>query len=153
MNERRRGPLLATMLLAALVGCLEDHETVDVADALPPTSAVAEAPWIPPGVTEEQVELGRELYLPCAVCHGLDGEGNSLGPSLRDGEWLHIAGSLSDIEAIIRSGVPQPREYPVPMVPMGGGDYDAEELRAVAAYVYAISQPPPADGSGSTPAG
>lgn len=140
-------------LLVAVMGCQGDDETIDVADTVPPTSAVAEAPWIPPGVTEEQVDLGRELYLPCAVCHGLDGEGNSLGPSLRDGEWIHITGSLAEIESIILSGVPQPREYPVPMVPMGGGDYDAEELRAVAAYVFAISQPPPPAGSEGSPAG
>ena len=86
------------------------------------------------------VEQGRELFLPCAVCHGLDGLGNLLGPSLRDGEWIHGRGSLEEIEALIRTGVAAPRNYPVPMVPMGGGAFDDAELRAVASYVYAISR-------------
>lgn len=153
MNGRFRVPLLVMPLLAMIAGCQEDDGTIAVEDALPPSSAVAAAPWIPPGVTEEQVEQGRELFLPCAVCHGLDGTGNPLGPSLRDGEWTHISGSLQEIESIVRTGVPQPRDYPVPMVPMGGGDYDAEELRAVAAYVYAISRPPPATSPESIPEG
>lgn len=106
----------------------------------PPPSAITPADSVPAGVTADEVSRGRELFLPCAVCHGLDGRGNALGPSLRDGEWIHGRGSLEDIEAIIRTGVPSPRDHPVPMVPMGGGDYDDAELRAVASYVYAISR-------------
>lgn len=105
-----------------------------------PTSAVAAAESVPADVDGDTVERGRELFLPCAVCHGLDGRGNQLGPSLRDGQWIHITGTLAEIEGVIRDGVPSPEEYPVPMVPMGGGDFDAEELRAVASYVYAISR-------------
>lgn len=104
---------------------------------------VASASNLPAGLDADAVEQGRELFVPCAVCHGLDGRGNQLGPSLRDAEWIHITGSLADIEQLIRVGVPQPEQYPVPMVPMGGGDFDAEELRAVASYVYAISHPVP----------
>lgn len=101
---------------------------------------------LPDGVTPEMAEEGRELFLPCAVCHGLDGRGNQLGPSLRDSEWRLISGSLEEIEQVIRNGVPNPQDYPVPMVPMGGGDFDERELRAVASYVFAISRgtPPPA---------
>jgi mono/diheme cytochrome c family protein len=95
---------------------------------------------LPPGVTPELAETGRALFLPCAVCHGLDGRGNQLGPSLRDTEWTHITGSLEEIERLIREGVPEPRDYPVPMAPMGGGDFDPQELHAVAAYVFAISR-------------
>lgn len=133
----------ALLGLIALVACQPDAgadaDTESVAQA-PPPSAIAPADSIPAGVTAEEVSLGRELYLPCAVCHGLDGRGNALGPSLRDGEWVHGRGSLEEIEAIIRVGVPAPRDYPVPMVPMGGGDYDDTELRAVASYVFAISR-------------
>lgn len=101
---------------------------------------------LPPGVTPELAETGRALFLPCAVCHGLDGRGNQLGPSLRDTAWTHIGGSLEEIERLIRDGVASPRDYPVPMAPMGGGDFDDQELRAVAAYVFAISR------SGAPPA-
>lgn len=103
--------------------------------------AVASASVLPPGLDAEEVERGRELFLPCAVCHGLDGRGNQLGPSLRDTAWINIDGSLAAIERLILTGVPEPEQYPVPMVPMGGGAFDAAELRAVASYVYAISHP------------
>lgn len=117
-----------------------------------PSSAIAAlaAGSVPPGVTAEDVERGRELFLPCAVCHGLDGRGNQLGPSLRDSVWIHIDGSVQQIEQIVRSGVPEPEEYPVLMVPMGGGDFDAAELRAVSSYVYAISHPTSGSSAGGT---
>ena len=95
---------------------------------------------LPAGVTADVVEEGRQLFLPCAICHGLDGLGNQLGPSLRDSSWTHIGGSLEEIERVVRDGIPAPKEYPVPMAPMGGGEFDDQELRAVAAYVYAISR-------------
>jgi hypothetical protein len=34
----------------------------------------------------------------------------------------------------------QPREYPGAMPPLGGGNFDDDQLRAISAYVYAISQ-------------
>lgn len=137
--------MVAGAALLLLAGCelvggasADDEVVVDEEAA---ARKVAAAVNLPPGVSAEEVERGRELFLPCAVCHGLDGRGNQLGPSLRDGEWIHISGSLEEIEALIRTGVPEPEQYPVPMVPLGGGDYDADDLRAVAAYVYAISHP------------
>src|SRR5690606_21722087 len=133
-------------LAALLVGCevragAEAEE--GLAADLEPSTPVHAAGSIPPGLTEDEVERGRELFLPCAVCHGFDGRGNQLGPSLRDTVWTHIDGSLASIEQLIRSGVPQPTQYPVPMVPMGGGEFNDADLRAVAAYVYAISHPFP----------
>ncbi|HEX6926031.1 MAG TPA: c-type cytochrome [Longimicrobiaceae bacterium] len=150
MAGRRSGRwfVLPGVLAALLAGCEvragADTEEGLAAD-LEPSTPVHAAGSIPPGLTEEEVERGRELFLPCAVCHGLDGQGNQLGPSLRDTVWVHIDGSLASIEQIIRSGVPQPLDYPVPMVPMGGGEFDDADLRAVAAYVYAISHPSPPD--------
>lgn len=132
-------------LLTVLGGCeivggaAADGEAVVDEEAA--ASEIAAATNLPPGVSAEEVERGRELFLPCAVCHGLDGRGNQLGPSLRDSAWIHITGSLQEIEQLIRQGVPEPEQYPVPMVPLGGGDFDAAELRAVASYVYAISHP------------
>ena len=113
----------------------EPEETPEAAEM-----DAALAASLPPGATPDMAEAGRQLFLPCAVCHGLDGKGNQLGPSLRDSTWTHITGSLEEIERVIRDGIPEPRDYPVPMAPMGGGDFDAEELRAVATYVYAISR-------------
>lgn len=141
-----RASIVRAALLSGLVpliacgGDADDESRMEPAAQAPPPSAIAPADSVPVGVTAEEVALGRDLFLPCAVCHGLDGRGNALGPSLRDGEWIHGRGSLEEIEAVIRTGVPSPRDHPVPMVPMGGGDFDDAELRAVASYVYAISR-------------
>jgi len=132
------------LLSACLVGCgdderdeaMEEFEMVDTT-----VIAASGVERIPLGVTAEMVEEGRQLFLPCAVCHGLDGRGNALGPSLRDTVWQHISGSMEEIEAIVRTGVPQPQAYPVPMAPMGGGSFDDQQLHAVAAYVFALSHP------------
>src|SRR5690606_36033392 len=112
-------------------------------------AGVAAVETLPPGVSAGQVEQGRELFVTCAVCHGLDAGGTQLGPSLRDAEWIHITGTLDEIEGVIRSGVPSPRTYPVPMAEMGGAGLDDEQLRAVASYVYAISRAAPASSPGS----
>lgn len=129
--------------LCGLAGCESSGQPAaemdEPAEAEGLAAVAPTAENLPEGVTAEQVELGRKLFLPCAVCHGLDGAGTQLGPSLRNGEWIHIAGTLEEIEGLIRTGVPSPRTYPVPMVPMGGGAFDAEELRSVASYVYALS--------------
>jgi mono/diheme cytochrome c family protein len=136
---------LAVLGLAGstLVGCQRtDSAAGSEPDEEPEAAEIdaALAASLPPGATPDMAEAGRELFLPCAVCHGLDGRGNQLGPSLRDTQWTHISGTLEEIERVIRDGVPQPRDYPVPMAPMGGGEFDGDELRAVATYVYAISR-------------
>ena len=92
-----------------------------------------------PGTTLEMAEEGRRLFVVCAVCHGLDAAGTPLGPPLNDGEWTGISGELAEIEAVIRTGVAEPEEFPVPMPVMGGGDFTEEQVRALAAYVYALA--------------
>jgi len=86
------------------------------------------------------LELGQALYPVCSVCHGDDARGTQLAPSLRGPDWIHITGNVADIEQIIRSGVPTPREYPIPMPVLGGGSFDDREIRALAAYIHALGQ-------------
>ena len=71
----------------------------------------------------------------CAACHGQDGKGNqALGaPNLTDTVWLY-GGGIDTIEATIRNG----RSGVMPAWRARLGDDDA---RAVAAFVYAQSQP------------
>ena len=97
---------------------------------------------LPPNVTPEAAQEGREQFLVCATCHGPDARGTQLGPALRDQEWIHIDGSFEQIQQVIRTGVPDPEEFPVPMPPGGGGAFTDEQLREVAAYVYALSRTP-----------
>ncbi len=94
----------------------------------------------PAGVTQEMVENGQQLFgTVCAACHGMGGGGSAAGPQLSDREWLHIAGSFDDIVGIIQTGVATPQVFAAPMPPMGGGSFDADQVRAIAAYVYALS--------------
>ena len=60
-------------------------------------------------------------------------------PNLTDTTWLHGDGSLTFIESVVKSGVPKARQSAAPMPPKGGGKLTAEQLRAVAAYVYSLS--------------
>lgn len=142
MFKQVAGGVGAMLWLVLVAGCAGD-----AADP-PAEAAVASVQGIPPevlenlppGVTAEMVEQGRQAFVVCAVCHGFDGEGTSLGPSLRDSVWLQIDGTSAGIERVIRSGVPDPVEYPVPMPALGGGAFDAEEMKALTAYVDVLGR-------------
>jgi mono/diheme cytochrome c family protein len=97
---------------------------------------------LPAGVTQEMVDEGQEIYAAsvCVACHGVAGAGGPIAPALNDTGWLNIDGSFESIVQVIRDGVPQPRQYPAPMPPMGGASFSDEQLRALSAYIYAISR-------------
>lgn len=94
----------------------------------------------PAGVTQAMVEQGQQAYgTVCTACHGPGGAGTPAGPQLNDGEWLNISGAYEEIVTIINNGVPNPKQYPGGMPPRGGGNFNDEQVRAIAAYVFAIS--------------
>jgi mono/diheme cytochrome c family protein len=98
----------------------------------------------PPGVSQEMVEQGAQLYgTVCSACHGPGGAGSALGPQLSDDAWLHISGEYDEIVGTIQTGVPNPIEFASPMPPLGGGSFNTEEVRALAAYVFALSHAEP----------
>jgi glucose/arabinose dehydrogenase/mono/diheme cytochrome c family protein len=100
---------------------------------------------VPPGATPEMVALGDRVYhgqvggASCAGCHGASGTGSPLGPDLTDQKWLWSDGSYPGIAKTITDGVMQPKEYRSPMPPMGGAQLTADQVSAVAAYVWALS--------------
>jgi glucose/arabinose dehydrogenase/mono/diheme cytochrome c family protein len=100
---------------------------------------------VPQGATSATVALGDRIYhgqvggAPCEGCHGANGAGSPLGPSLTSKKWLWSDGSYSGILKIIRDGVPNPKIYRSPMPPMGGAQLTSDQLAAVAAYVWALS--------------
>jgi mono/diheme cytochrome c family protein len=97
---------------------------------------------LPEGVTQEMVDVGQRLYgTVCVACHGAAGTGSAAGPSLNDGQWIHISGSYDEILNIIHVGVPRPAQFAGAMPPKGGGNFDEAQMRALAAYVYALSHP------------
>lgn len=108
-----------------------------------PAQQVGANVQLPDGVTLDMVQQGRQVFetTTCFTCHGMDASGTALAPSLRDQDWLNSDGSYDAIVNIVRTGVPQPVQHPAPMPPMGGGagSLTDDQVRNVAAYVYAIS--------------
>lgn len=106
--------------------------------------AEAQQATLAPGVTQEQFDLGEQVFSGqggCMACHGPSGGGSQLGPDLTDDQWLHVDGPDVDaLATVIREGVAQPVEAPAPMPPMGGANLSDEQLQAVSAYVASIGQ-------------
>ena len=91
------------------------------------------------------VALGAQIYhgqvggAACTGCHGQNGQGTVLGPDLTGKKWLWGDGSYAAIAKTITDGVSQPKQFRSPMPPMGGAQLSADQVSAVAAYVWSIS--------------
>lgn len=94
----------------------------------------------PPGVSQAMVEEGAQLYgTACSACHGPAGAGTPAAPALNDEGWINISGAFDEIVNIIHSGVASPQQYPGMMPALGGGNFNEEQVRAIAAYVFALT--------------
>jgi len=129
----------------------------DAAAGAGPISAVSEKPPegtnpdagaklpVPPGASADMVALGNRIFhgevggAACTGCHGADGAGTPLGPSLADNQWLWSDGSVAGIASTITQGVMQPKQYRAPMPPLGGAQLSPEQVKALAAYVWGLS--------------
>ena len=87
---------------------------------------------------------GRQLFGDnCAACHGRDGRGRAYYPDLTDHDWLW-GGGPEMIEQTMRVGIntahPDSR---IGQMPAFGRDQmlDRDQVRAVAGYVYSLSNP------------
>ncbi len=105
------------------------------------------------GATRDMVVLGDQIFhgqvagASCIGCHGARGTGTPLGPDLTSNRWVWGDGSLTAIAATIRVGVPHPRNYRSSMPPMGGAQLSADQVNAVAAYVWGLSHASNASGA------
>jgi glucose/arabinose dehydrogenase/cytochrome c5 len=115
--------------------------TPAVTAAAPEPARTASPPDLPPGVTQQQVSAGDKLFheTTCAGCHGPDGKGGPIGPSLASGTWEWGDGSIPALSETIAKGVPKPKHFSGAMPPMGGADLKPEDLDALAAYVWTLS--------------
>jgi mono/diheme cytochrome c family protein len=100
---------------------------------------------LPEGVTAAMVEEGEGIYGGagiCMSCHGATGEGiPNLGANLTDDEWLHTDGTYESIVENIMMGVTsQESSSGVPMPAKGGAAITDDQVQAVAAYVWTLSQ-------------
>ncbi|MES2952457.1 MAG: cytochrome-c oxidase, cbb3-type subunit III [Pseudomonadota bacterium] len=77
--------------------------------------------------------LGKEKFMACAACHGMDGKGNqALGaPNLTDNTWLHGYGE-SAIVAMVNNGK-------VNHMPAQAGRLNANQIQVLASYVWGLS--------------
>lgn len=121
-------------------------DVIELPEAAPapavPASTTA-AVELPEGVTQEMVAQGDEIFhrgATCFTCHGAGGAGGPLAPALNEDDWIHIDGSYESLVQVIVAGVPTPQQYPAPMPPLGGSALSDEQVRQIAAYVYAISR-------------
>ena len=96
-------------------------------------------------VSAEAVARGKALYAGrglCVACHGREGEGGSIGPSLADSVWIHGSGRLADIRRIIRNGISaDSSESGQGMPPRGGAGLSDAEVEAVSAYIWSLGRP------------
>ena len=67
--------------------------------------------------------------------------GTPLAPDLTMKNWIWGDGSLQSITEIITNGVPNLKNFRQPMPPLGGAQLSQDQVKAVAAYVWAISHP------------
>jgi len=98
-------------------------------------------------ITAAEIALGDSIFHgqtaggTCFTCHGQDAKGTTLAPDLSDKTWIDGDGSYNYIVERVTTGVPQPKEHPAPMPPMGGASLSQAQVRAVSAYVYSLSHP------------
>lgn len=133
--------ILGLFALAALViaGCGGESSQPAASDAPEP---VAAEPAAAAADEDPLVAEGKALFAGtaiCYTCHGAAGEGSDLAPNLTDDEWLNIEApaDIDKLVALIKVGVPEPKEHPGMMPPMG--HLSDDQLRAIATYVMSLS--------------
>ncbi len=80
-----------------------------------------------------RANLGKEKFVACAACHGMDGKGNhALGaPNLTDDIWLHGYGEAA-IVAIVNNGK-------VNQMPAQADKLTEAQIHVLASYVWGMS--------------
>jgi cytochrome c oxidase cbb3-type subunit 3 len=97
----------------------------------------------PESVTDSSVARGERIFhgpANCASCHGEGARGTDIAPALSDTDWIRGSGSYEEIVEQVMHGVPRNEsrtDTPMPM--RGWTGLDDDEVRAVAAYVWTLS--------------
>ncbi len=86
------------------------------------------------------IDEGKTIFkeMNCFACHGMNGEGNAIGPNLTDEYWLHGC-KLQDLMNVIKNGVPAKG-----MTPFKAQLSDTK-IQKVASYVLSLKGTNPAN--------
>jgi ubiquinol-cytochrome c reductase cytochrome c subunit len=132
MRRRRSVPprvLRAVLLLAVVLG------GGALAQAGVPAAAVRPVAAAQPAPAADQVARGRELYLrSCAWCHGQDGAGAAIGPSL-------VGAGAADVDFWVGTGR-MPLAHEQADVERGPPAFAPDDVAALAAYVASLGPGP-----------
>jgi cytochrome c oxidase cbb3-type subunit 3 len=81
----------------------------------------------------DRAKLGKEKFMSCAACHGVDGKGNQLigAPNLADQIWLHGAGEAAIISRITHGKTNQ--------MPAQAAKLTPEQIHILTAYIWGMS--------------
>ena len=107
-------------------------------------TSTLDAQALPAGVTTTMVQEGQQVFVGagiCSACHGPDATG-AIGPYLTDAEWLIGMGGYEELVAQIVEGVTAAdatNPLGAIMPPRGGTGISDAQVRAVAAYVWTLS--------------
>jgi cytochrome c oxidase cbb3-type subunit 3 len=89
---------------------------------------------------ETSIQEGKTIYneMNCFACHGMNGEGNAIGPNLTDKFWLHGC-DFESVFNIIKNGVPAKG------MTAFKGQISDDKIQKVASYVHSIKGSSPAN--------
>jgi len=125
------------LIVASVVSFVSNSAKTTVVSPQAEASFVANFNMLPAG---DDVEAGKALYTAktCFACHGMNGEGNAIGPNLTDNFSKHGC-SEDDIATVITKGVAGTTmaSYEAQLKP--------EEIKQLAAYVISLRGTNPAN--------
>lgn len=82
---------------------------------------------------------GKKLFTKtCTPCHGMNGEGNMVGPNLTDKYWLH-GGAIGDVFRTINIGVPEKG------MQAWGKNFAPADIKNLASYILSLQGTNPAN--------
>lgn len=86
------------------------------------------------------IEEGKVIYkeMNCFACHGMNGEGNAIGPNMTDEYYLHGC-KIQDVVTVIKNGVPAKGMTPYK------GQLSDEKILKVASYILSLKGTNPAN--------
>lgn len=89
---------------------------------------------------EASLAEGKQIYtdMACMACHGMNGEGNAVGPNLTDTHWIHGC-DIQSVFNVIKNGVPAKG------MTAFKGQISDDKIQKVASYVLSLKGSNPAN--------